>query len=138
MTTEQWLVYLYGIWPEGGPTAFYTVWAVLAALTLIVVLVISFTVYDSSNPDSDYHLSKSMLLRYKTGLIVSIVTPLVLIVLSSLVPDKRTMLYIVATPYAVESGKTLIESLSDETSKLYKLNQLLDASLDKALEHLKD
>ena len=53
-------------------------------------------------------------------------------------PDKRTMLYIVATPYVVETGKTLMESLNDETSKLYKLNQLLDASLDKALEHLKD
>lgn len=137
MTTEQWLVYLYGIWPEGGPTTFYTVWAVLAAVFLIVMLVNIFIVYND-DPDSIYHFSKSLFFKYKGYITVFTATPLVLIVLSSLVPDKRTMLYIIATPYAVESGKTLIESLNDETSKLYKLNQLLDASLDKALEHLKD
>jgi len=137
MTTEQWLVYLYGIWPEGGPTTFYVTWAILATVSLIVILVILFTGYND-DPDSDQHFNKWLFPKYKGYIAAFTVTPLVLIVLSSFVPDKRTMLYIVATPYAVESGKTLIESLSDETSKLYKLNQLLDASLDKALEHLKD
>ena len=92
----------------------------------------------NDDQDSDQHFSKCLFFKYKGYITVFTATPLVLIVLSSFVPDKRTILYIVATPYAVETGKTLMESLNDETSKLFKLNQLLDASLDKALEHLKD
>ncbi len=63
---------------------------------------------------------------------------LVLIFLSNLFPSKRDFVYILAAPYVVDSGKSLIESLQDPTSKAFKINQLLDKSLDKALEQLED
>ena len=69
-----------------------------------------------------------------------IIIPSVLIVLlflSNLVPSNRNhFLYIVATPYVVDSGKSIIESLQDPNSKLSKLNQMTDKALDKALKYL--
>ena len=56
--------------------------------------------------------------------------------LSNFVPNKNNFIYIVATPYVVDSGKSLIESLQDENSKLYKINQIMDKSLDKVLKNL--
>ena len=62
---------------------------------------------------------------------------LVLIFLSNLVPSNRNhFLYIIATPYVVDSGKSIIESLQDPNSKLSKLNQMTDKALDKALMYL--
>jgi hypothetical protein len=62
---------------------------------------------------------------------------LVLIFLCNLVPSNRNhFLYIIATPYVVDSGKSIIESLQDPNSKLSKLNQMTDKALDKALMYL--
>ena len=62
---------------------------------------------------------------------------MVLIFLCNLVPSNRNhFLYIVATPYVVDSGKSIIESLQDPNSKLSKLNQMTDKALDKALKYL--
>lgn len=56
--------------------------------------------------------------------------------LSQLVPSRKDFMIIIAIPYLVESGKSLIESLQDPTSKAYKINQLMDKGLDKALIEL--
>ncbi len=56
--------------------------------------------------------------------------------LSQFVPSRKDFMFIIATPYLVESGKSLIESLQDPTSKAYKINQLMDKGLDKALIEL--
>ena len=57
----------------------------------------------------------------------------VFIILSYLVPKRNHFLLIIATPYVVDSGKSIIESLQDPNSKLSKLNQMTDKALDKAL-----
>jgi hypothetical protein len=84
--------------------------------------------------------------RYKTETIWykmgkwKIIIPSVLIVLlflSNLVPSNRNhFLYIIATPYVVESGKSIVDSLNDPNSKLSKLNQMTDKAIDKALMYL--
>lgn len=58
------------------------------------------------------------------------------IFLSYLVPKKEYFAYIVATPYVVDSGKSIIETLDDPNSKLSKLNKIMDKGLDKVLLEL--
>ena len=60
---------------------------------------------------------------------------LLFIFLSNLVPNREHFIYIIATPYVVESGKSIVESLQDPSSKLSKLNQMTDKALDKALKY---
>ena len=60
------------------------------------------------------------------------------IFLSQLVPKRDHFLLIIATPYAVEAGKSLADSLSDPTSKMFKLNQLVDKGLEKMLKELSE
>lgn len=130
MTNEQWLVYLWSIYPSGGYQAFYVV-------CLIIFLLISgmLLVLHSDESESGKHKT----IWYKMGkwkiIIPSVL--LVLIFLSNLVPSNRNhFLYIIATPYVVDSGKSIIESLQDPNSKLSKLNQMTDKALDKALMYL--
>ena len=61
---------------------------------------------------------------------------LLFIFLSNLVPSREHFAYIIATPYVVESGKSIVDSLNDPASKLYKLNSIMDKGLDKVLEEL--
>ena len=130
MTNEQWLVYLWSIYPSGGYQIFYAIF-LIAYLFFIIFALMSY----SDTPD-----------RYRTDTVWykmgkwKIIIPSVLIVLlflSNLVPSNRNhFLYIIATPYVVDSGKSIIESLQDPNSKLSKLNQMTDKALDKALMYL--
>ena len=65
-----------------------------------------------------------------------LVALLLFIFISNLVPSREHFIYIIATPYVVDSGKSIIESLQDPNSKLSKLNQMTDKALDKALMYL--
>ena len=130
MTNEQWLVYLWSIYPSGGYQIFYAIF-LIAYLFFII-----FTLIAHSDTSDRY---KTDTVWYKMGK-WKIIIPSVLIVLlflSNLVPSNRNhFLYIVATPYVVDSGKSIIESLQDPNSKLSKLNQMTDKALDKALMYL--
>ena len=53
-----------------------------------------------------------------------------LLLLLAFVPNKNAMLAIMAAPYA-------IESIKDADGKVMKINKLIDMSLDKAIEKLK-
>ena len=130
MTKEQWLVYLWSIYPQGGYQLFY----ILCLCTFSIFMGFMLLVYrherDSDKPDTIW---------YKMGkwkvIIPSVL--LVLILLCNLVPsNKNHFLYIIATPYVVDSGKSIIDSLQDPNSKLSKLNQMTDKALDKALLYL--
>ena len=130
MTNEQWLVYLWSIYPSGCYQIFY-------AICLCVYLIfIAFMLIAHSDASERY---KTETIWYKMGK-WKIIIPSVLIVLlflSNLVPSNRNhFLYIVATPYVVDSGKSIIESLQDPNSKLSKLNQMTDKALDKALMYI--
>ena len=130
MTNEQWLVYLWSIYPSGGYQLFY-------AIFLIAYLFFIIFAFMSYSDTSDRYRTDAV--WYKMGK-WKIIIPSVLIVLlflSNLVPSNRNhFLYIIATPYVVDSGKSIIESLQDPNSKLSKLNQMTDKALDKALMYL--
>ena len=130
MTNEQWLVYLWSIYPSGGYQIFYAICLFVYLFFIILMLI--------SHSDTSYRY-KTETIWYKMGK-WKIIIPSVLIVLlflSNLVPSNRNhFLYIVATPYVVDSGKSIIESLQDPNSKLSKLNQMTDKALDKALKYL--
>ena len=127
MTNEQWLVYLWSIYPSGGYQVFY------AILLIAYLFFIIFALISHSDTSDRY---KTDTIWYKMGkwkiIIPSVL--LALIFLCNLIPsNKNHFLYIVATPYVVDSGKSIIESLQDPNSKLSKLNQMTDKALDKAL-----
>ena len=130
MTNEQWLVYLWSIYPSGGYQTFYAI-CLFAYLFFII-----FTLISHSDTSDRYRTDTVWYKMGKWKIIIPSVL-LVLIFLSNLVPSNRNhFLYIVATPYVVDSGKSIIESLQDPNSKLSKLNQMTDKALDKALMYL--
>ena len=135
MTNEQWLVYIWSIYPNVGFQAFWVI-----SLTLVVVLLIFATAsyfsdtggYRYSEEEKDTYLWRKL---GKWKIIVPSVL-LLFIFLSNLVPSREHFAYIIATPYVVESGKSIVDSLNDPNSKLSKLNQMTDKALDKALMYL--
>ena len=135
MTNEQWLVYLWSIYPNGGFQLFWVMCLVL------VVALLTFTAINYFSDISGYRYSeeeKNTYLWRKLGK-WKIIMPLVLLLfifLSNLVPNREHFAYIIATPYVVESGKSIVDSLNDPSSKLSKLNQMTDKTLDKALKYL--
>ena len=135
MTNEQWLVYLWSIYPNGEFQVFWVMCLVL------VIALLTFTAINYFSDISGYRYSeeeKNTYLWRKLGK-WKITIPSVLlsfILLSNLVPSREHFLYIIATPYVVDSGKSIIESLQDQNSKLYKLNKMTDKALDKALMYL--
>lgn len=130
MTSEQWLVYLWSIYPSGGYQVFY-----VSCLCAFLVFIGFMLIMYSDTPDK----YKTETIWFKMGkwkiIIPSVL--LALIFLCNLIPsNKNHFLFIVATPYVVDSGKSIIESLQDPNSKLSKLNQMTDKALDKALMYL--
>ena len=135
MTNEQWLVYLWSIYPQGG---FQVFWVISLAL---VVGLLTFAAASFFSDTGSYRYSeeeKDTYLWRKLGKWKVIVPSVLLlfIFLSNLVPNREHFIYIIATPYVVDSGKSIIESLQDPNSKLSKLNQMTDKALDKALMYL--
>ena len=135
MTNEQWLVYLWSIYPNGGFQVFWVI-----SLILVVAL-LTFAAVSYFSDTGGYRYSeeeKNTYLWRKLGK-WKIIMPSVLLLfifLSNLVPSREHFAYIIATPYVVESGKSIVDSLNDPASKLYKLNSIMDKGLDKVLEEL--
>ena len=129
MTQEQWLVYIWSIYPNGGFKFFYII-----SLSVFVIF-IAFMLNGYSEASDRY---KTETIWYKMGKWKVIVPSVLLsfIFLSNLVPSREHFAYIIATPYVVESGKSIVDSLNDPNSKLSKLNQMTDKALDKALKYL--
>ena len=135
MTNEQWLVYIWSIYPNGGFQVFWV---------MCLVLVLGLLVFSAASFFSDtggYRYSeeeKDTYLWRKLGKWKIIMPSLLLlfIFLSNLVPNREHFAYIIATPYVVESGKSIVDSLNDPASKLYKLNSIMDKGLDKVLDEL--
>ena len=129
MTNEQWLVYLWSIYPNGG---FMHLWIVLLVLFTTGIMFASIFHF---NGYTEQKTLWSILGKWK------IIIPSILVLfifLSLLVPKRDHFLLILATPYAVEAGKSLADSLSDPTSKMFKLNQLVDKGLEKMLKELSE
>ena len=119
------MVSLYMVYiPGGGYQAFW----IIAFVVTVALLTIAYAAASDYNFNEDttwVKLGKWKLLPLFF---------LVMAFLSNFVPNKNNFMYIVATPYVVDTGKSLIESLQDENSKLYKINQIMDKSLNKVLK----
>ena len=129
MTNEQWLVYLWSIYPNGG---FMHLWVVLLVLFTSGIMFASIFHF---NGYTDKKTLWTILGKWK------IIIPSILVLfifLSLLVPKRDHFILILATPYAVEAGKSLADSLNDPTSKMFKLNQLVDKGLEKMLKELSE
>ena len=129
MTNEQWLVYLWSIYPNG---LFIQLWSTLLIIFAVGMVLIAAIHFEG---DRDETTMWSILGKWK------IVIPSILaifIFISYLVPKRDHFLLIIATPYAVEAGKSLADSLNDPTSKMFKLNQLVDKGLERMLKELSE
>ena len=129
MTNEQWLVYLWSIYPNGTLVQIWIVLLILFAVSMMMLATFHFDKYASENT------LWSKMGKWK------IIIPSILVLfifLSLLVPKRDHFLLIIATPYAVEAGKSLADSLNDPTSKMFKLNQLVDKGLEKMLKELSE
>ena len=135
MTQEQWLVYIWSIYPNGGFQVFWVMCLCVVAVFLFIAAASFFSDtngYRYSEEEKDTYLWRQ-LGKWK------VIVPSVLlsfIFLSNLVPSREHFAYIIATPYVVESGKSIVDSLNDPTNKLHKLNSIMDKGLDKVLEEL--
>lgn len=129
MTNEQWLVYLWSIYPNGE---IMKVWIVILLSFMGLIMLVAILHFEG---DEDETTLWSKLGKWKV-IIPSIL--IVFIILSYLVPKRDNFLLIIATPYAVEAGKSLADSLNDPTSKIFKLNQLVDKGLEKILKELSE
>ena len=121
MTNEQWLVYLWSIYPSGGYQVFYAILLIAYLFFIIFALI-------SHSDTSDRYKNETIWFKMGKWKIIIPSVLLVLIFLSNLVPSNRNHFL-----YIVDSGKSIIESLQDPNSKLSKLNQMTDKALDKAL-----
>ena len=129
MTNEQWLVYLWSIYPNGTLVQIWIVLLILFAVSMMMLATFHFDKYASENT------LWSKMGKWK----IAIPSILVLFIfLSLLVPKRDHFILILATPYAVEAGKSLADSLNDPTSKMFKLNQLVDKGLEKMLKELSE
>lgn len=129
MTKEQWLVYVWSIYPNGE---FMIVWIFLFLAYIVFIISLATIYYDGYENRATLW---SKMGKWK------IVIPSVLILfifLSYLVPKREYFAYIIATPYVVDSGKSIAESLQDPNSKLSKLNSIMDKGLDKILKELSE
>ena len=130
MTNEQWLVYLWSIYPNGG---FIQIWILVLILFAGFLMILAIMHFD------EYTNKKTTLWSKMGKWKIAIPSILVLFIfLSLLVPKRDHFLLIIATPYAVEAGKSLADSLNDPTSKMFKLNKLVDKSLEKMLKELSE
>ena len=130
MTNEHWLVYLWSIYPNGG---FIELWGVLLVLFATGMMIIA-AIHHFDGYGDEYTIWS----RFGKWKIVIPSILVVFIILSYLVPKRDHFLLIIATPYAVEAGKSLADSLNDPTSKMFKLNQLVDKGLEKMLKELSE
>lgn len=128
MTTEQWLVYLWAIYPDGG---FKIFWIILLFMTCFI-LAMFLVGYSDAGKD------KTNTLWFKMGKFKILIPSflVLMIFLSNLIPNRNYFMLIVATPYIVDSSKSLVDSLQDPTSKAYKINQMMNKAIDKALAEL--
>ena len=135
MTQEQWLVYIWSIYPNGG---FQVFWVMCLVLVLGLLAFAAASFFSDTGGWKYTEEEKNTYLWRKLGKYKVIVPSVLLlfIFLSNLVPSREHFAYIIATPYVVESGKSIVDSLNDPASKLYKLNSIMDKGLDKVLDEL--
>ena len=123
MTREQWLIYLYGIYPDKG--FFGLVFVIGFLLVIARILSPLHTAILDSDCEKNYTC-----LHHTLYTVRNIVIFAVLLLLASLTPSKKVAVAIFAVPYGVDM-------LENNNSKITKLDEILDLSLDKVISNLK-
>ena len=118
MTSEQLIIYIYGIYPTGGISVLLVIATVLVAIAWAPIT------------DFGEKLGEGYQKWLKIIKPLSIVTAVVM-TLGYFVPDKNTFLLMVATP-------TIVESMQSSDGKLNRLDKLIDQALLRADEILKE
>ena len=113
MTNEQLIIYIYGIYPEGG----------FSALAILLFVIIVIATWGEAMLDDD---ALGWVKLHDKVKIPALITTIILSV-GYFIPSKNTFLAIVATP-------SLVKSLEDNDGKLNKVSRLLDKALNEALE----
>ena len=123
MTKEQLLVYIWSIYPEGGAKEFWEVLLILYS-AFIIVIYFAYLLNDAEEgsgiereDDKDDKKERPLFIRLGKWKVSGILFLLFMIFLCNLVPKKEHFIYIVATPFVIESGKTILESRQDPNSK---------------------
>jgi len=119
MTQEQWLVYLYGVYPGDGITFLVIMWFMF---TVVASVFIGFI----PKKDWDREVYSRVNKFAKTVWIAG-----ALLFIGNFIPDKKTFVAIVATPAIVDSYK-------QEDGKIYKMDLIIDKILDKTVRELTD
>lgn len=109
MTKEQWLVYLWGIYPNGG---FSTILVLLLICIIIFLLFIGIS-YMADQAIGYIKEEDFMWNRLGKAKYYMVIIPTMLLLLAQLVPDKKTFFAILATPYIVDGAKTSISYIDD-------------------------
>jgi len=128
MTKEQLLVYLYGIYPDGGVTE-------VAILVVLAILGVYFIVYGAQldvafKEEEKENLKKSrenFFQKSKKWLYLA----LAVIVLGYFVPSKKTFIAILATP-------TIVQSYKDSNGTLHRTQNIVELILEKTEKRLKE
>jgi hypothetical protein len=116
MTKEQWLVYLYSIYPTGSLSI------IVFAVATFVISIFWFII--------DIERKKEYLPKAIKWTKIYVISLLITVIFYSLIPSKKMALAIYATPY-------FMKYIDNNDTKIMKLDKLLDLSLDKAIKELK-
>ena len=126
MSKEQWIIYIYGIYPEGGISAMFVI------TTFILLLIMSGS-YFSYKDDLSYGYKKTQIIeeyKEKTLLFQTLSGPtkivgtftLVVIVLGNFIPSKNSFLALVAMP-------SISKSYTESDGKLHKIDSIIEKVL---------
>ena len=131
LTQEQWIVYLYSIWPDGGFSIIYLI-SLIGIIIYFLILNYDSDLYNSNNPNDRWYKGNSPRGKYSRFFKVVPVILILLLVSSNFIPDKKGFLMLIATPYLVDGSKAIIDS-----EKASKFSEIIDLSLDKAISELR-
>jgi hypothetical protein len=103
----------------------------LGLLIVVVVLAITFISYNESDYYRGCSREDTLYFKYKDTMIKLLLSFSILAFLSNLVPDKKAMIAIIATPI-------IVDSYNKDGGKLHTLDSIIDEVLAKANKYLKD
>ena len=136
MTQEQWIIYLYSIYPSGGIT---TLLSIVTGI-LMIVSGISWLSYKDkveyggstkSRAEENFENNELTYQSLKGHLKIMALLTTISASVGYFIPDKNTFVAIVATP-------SIVRSYTDNDGKLNKIDSIIDKILERTELELSD
>jgi len=124
MTNEQWILYLYGIYPSGG----ISLLVFMVCFFAWIIYIIDGLVY-KNDKRNEININKENYFHTKMPMKLITIITIIVLTIGNFVPKKEIFLAMIATPI-------LIENMKD--GKLSKINKLIDGALDLAIEKIEE